>query len=75
MVVRGTKNFPDAVTDAVMDAVDYRDGKAHAGILESGQWLVDKHMPLLQKLLHMSKKSKIKLTLIGHSLGAGKWVF
>jgi len=71
IVVRGTKTFSDAITDALMDAADYRGGKAHAGILDSGMWLAEKHADLFQELLKISNKSKIKLTLIGHSLGAG----
>ena len=71
MVVRGTKTVPDMLTDALLDDEDYRDGKAHAGILRSGKYLVEKHEGLLEHLRELAKKKKIKLTLIGHSLGAG----
>jgi len=71
IVVRGTKTISDALTDAVMEAVDYRDGKAHAGIVESGKWLAREHADLFEQLKANSDKKKIKLTLIGHSLGAG----
>eukprot|EP00979_Chaetoceros_neogracilis_P011685 scaffold2946_cov278-Chaetoceros_neogracile.AAC.16 len=71
MVVRGTKTVPDILTDALLDNEDYQDGKAHAGILRSGKNLVDKHKDLMQNLLDVSKKKRIKLSLVGHSLGAG----
>jgi len=71
MVVRGTKTIPDMLTDALLDDEDYRDGKAHAGILRSGKNLVEKHKDLMQSLLDVSKKKRIKLKLVGHSLGAG----
>ena len=72
IAVRGTNSVPDVLTDALLDATDYRDGgKAHAGILRSGKYLVEKHRDLLLRLLEKSKKKGIKLTLVGHSLGAG----
>lgn len=71
LVVRGTQNVADALTDAYLEAADYRGGKAHAGILESGKYLVEKHTELLEKLCKLANKRKVKLTLVGHSLGAG----
>jgi hypothetical protein len=75
MAVRGTNSVPDLLTDALLDDIDYRDGKAHAGIMRSGQFLVAKHRELLLSLLKKSKKKEIKLTLVGHSLGAGTFDF
>jgi len=83
MVVRGTKNFSDLITDAMMEASDYEyappdckggdviKGKAHSGMQLSGKYLVDRHQKLLSTLLKLSKKRKLEVTLIGHSLGAG----
>lgn len=71
MVVRGTKTLTDVITDCIADSVDYRGGKAHSGILDSGLYLTDKHKDLLINLRKLSKKRRIKLTLVGHSLGAG----
>ena len=71
LVVRGTKTMTDVITDLLCDAQPYRNGKAHAGILQSGQYLANKHIDLFRTLLEVSGKSKIHLTLIGHSLGAG----
>eukprot|EP00560_Eucampia_antarctica_P005578 CAMPEP_0197842646 /NCGR_PEP_ID=MMETSP1437-20131217/46856_1 /TAXON_ID=49252 ORGANISM="Eucampia antarctica, Strain CCMP1452" /NCGR_SAMPLE_ID=MMETSP1437 /ASSEMBLY_ACC=CAM_ASM_001096 /LENGTH=578 /DNA_ID=CAMNT_0043452549 /DNA_START=1 /DNA_END=1738 /DNA_ORIENTATION=- len=71
ITVRGTKQFGDILSDGLLDAIDFRGGKAHAGIAQSGQYLVDKNIDLLQTLLRESKMDKIKLHLVGHSLGAG----
>jgi hypothetical protein len=70
-VVRGTKAVTDVMTDCIVDAVPYRGGKAHCGILQSGKWLVSEHQELLEKLRTLAGKRRIKLTLVGHSLGAG----
>jgi len=84
MVVRGTKSMSDLITDAMMEATDYEipvpgndnngssiRGKAHSGMIQSGQYLVQRHKKLLSTLLKLSNKQKIEVTLIGHSLGAG----
>jgi hypothetical protein len=71
LVVCGTKSITDVITDLLCDAEPYRDGYAHSGIRESGQWIANKHRNLLEKLRTLSKKKTIKLTLLGHSLGAG----
>ncbi|CAJ1937994.1 unnamed protein product [Cylindrotheca closterium] len=71
MVVRGTKTITDIITDLLMDEEEYKGGHCHNGILESGQYLAGKHTTLFRNLLQASGKKKIKLTLIGHSLGAG----
>jgi len=84
--VRGTKELEDILTDALHDAVPYptstpdedddgnnekTTGMAHAGIVQSGKWLVSTHIDLLKHLLSVSQKRKIQLSLVGHSLGAG----
>lgn len=69
--VRGTKSLADAVTDALCDSEQYKDGKAHQYILRGGRYLFHKHKTFLEDLCQRAGKSKIKLTLIGHSLGAG----
>ncbi|KAL7544925.1 hypothetical protein ACHAWF_008285 [Thalassiosira exigua] len=71
LVVRGTKDFSDVLSDGLLDAVDFRGGHVHAGLAKSGQFLVDQHVDLLYSLLKIARKEKVKLTLIGHSLGAG----
>lgn len=75
MVVRGTKSMSDLMTDAMMEAIDYdydgEQGKAHIGMMKSGEFLAARHQKLLSTLLHLSDKRKLDVTLIGHSLGAG----
>ena len=85
VVVRGTKSMSDLITDGMMEAAEYEyaipgedeneigviQGKAHSGMVQSGKYLVERHEKLLQTLLKLSKKRKLEITLIGHSLGAG----
>ena len=71
MVVRGTKEIGDMLSDGLLDAVDFRDGKAHAGIAKAGKYLVEQHTDLFLKLLDVSKRKSIRMSLVGHSLGAG----
>ena len=70
VVVCGTKSITDVITDLLCDASPYRGGLAHSGITESGKWLVDKHKDLLVKLRELTNKKRIKMTVVGHSLGA-----
>lgn len=71
IVVRGTKELGDLLSDGLLEAEDYRDGKAHAGIAESGAYIVNKHIETLKRVLEASGRDKIRLSLVGHSLGAG----
>lgn len=69
--VRGTKSAADAITDLLCDTADYRGGKAHAMILKAGKYIAQEHLELLERLREEAGKKTIKVTLIGHSLGAG----
>jgi len=69
--IRGTKSAADAITDLLCDTVDYKGGKAHSFILESGKYIAEQHRDLLEDLRKKAGKKQVKLTLIGHSLGAG----
>jgi hypothetical protein len=69
--VRGTKSVSDAITDILCDSEEYRGGKAHQFIVKGGKYLFEKHKALLEDLAGKAGRSKIKLTLVGHSLGAG----
>jgi len=69
--VRGTKTMTDAITDLLCEEAEYRGGKAHAGILASGKYIAEKHTPLIQELLQSSGKQRVRIQLVGHSLGAG----
>jgi len=71
MVVRGTKSITDIITDCLLAPEDYRGGKVHAGFLQSGKYLAETHIDLLRKICKMTDKKRIKVMLIGHSLGGG----
>lgn len=61
--------------DLCADLDDYRNGKAHSFMVESGKYLANKHVELLKDLYESAGKSKVKLTLVGHLLGAGAAAF
>ena len=69
--VRGTKSIADAITDILCDSERYRGGKAHRYILKGGKYLFEKHRATLEEICKKAGRSKIKLKLVGHSLGAG----
>lgn len=69
--VRGTKSLVDMVTDALLEERDYRGGKSHDGVCQSGLCVVEQTKDLLLHILETSGRKKLKLTLLGHSLGAG----
>lgn len=71
LAIRGTKTVGDMLSDALLETSDYRGGKAHDGVCASGLYIVQKHADLILHTLKMSGRDKVKLTLIGHSLGAG----
>lgn len=71
LVVRGTKDLSDALADALLEPAEYRDGYAHGGILENGKNLAERYLPKLKSLLQHSNRDKLRLYLVGHSLGAG----
>ncbi|OLP81867.1 Sn1-specific diacylglycerol lipase alpha [Symbiodinium microadriaticum] len=81
--VRGTQSLSDLFADLVGDAEDFAGGKAHSGILQTARRLLDRLHPQLQEGLSRLEelgrssngsspsKSKKRLVLCGHSLGAG----
>lgn len=71
IVVRGTKHVSDAIADALLEPVEYRGGYAHGGILENGKSLAALYVPKLKALLELSQRDKLRIYLVGHSLGAG----
>jgi hypothetical protein len=77
LVVCGTKTVLDIITDLICEAVPYREGYAHAGMAKSGMYMAEKHIDLLKRLHDESGKSKIRVHMLRHSLGAGsaasKW--
>lgn len=71
MVVRGTKEISDLFSDCLLESREFRGGFAHDGVCQSGLYLVEKHTEFLKHLLEESGRESIRLSLIGHSLGAG----
>ena len=71
LIIRGTKTIGDMITDSVLKATDYRGGKVHDGILRAARWVTEMYQDDLKGLLEASGKKKMKLWLVGHSLGAG----
>jgi len=69
LVVRGTKQLNDVWSDALAETVDFHGGKAHAGCVKAGRWLVDRYGDFILKM--MDGPFRVKVRLIGHSLGAG----
>jgi Lipase (class 3) len=71
LVVRGTKEIYDMLADCMLESREYDGGLAHDGVCQSGLFLVEKHTEFLEHLLDESGRGCIRLSLIGHSLGAG----
>mmetsp|Transcript_23663 Transcript_23663/g.54323 ORF Transcript_23663/g.54323 Transcript_23663/m.54323 type:complete len:496 (+) Transcript_23663:500-1987(+) len=75
VVIRGSKEVFDFLTDAHLVATDFQGGKAHDGILQSSQWLIDLYSDdlkrLSRKLRPKNGKKIMKLWFVGHSLGGG----
>ena len=55
----------------MVETCDYRDGRSHHGISISGLNIYNKHKDLILRLLKASGREKVRLTFVGHSLGAG----
>lgn len=70
LAVRGTKDIGDVLADIMLTPVAYRDGHAHGGILENGKNLTNRYLPKLEALLKHSGRQKLRLYVVGHSLGA-----
>jgi Lipase (class 3) len=72
LVVRGTKDVADMMSDALLEPTQYgENGKAHDGIYKSSIWLHDTYREFLERMVLVTGRSKLKLWLVGHSLGAG----
>lgn len=70
--IRGTASIEDVITDVLCESVEYRDGRAHKGILESGRNIVKQFKEVLDSFVEELKvQGKIKVLIVGHSLGGG----
>ncbi|VEU44824.1 unnamed protein product [Pseudo-nitzschia multistriata] len=71
IVVRGTKEVADVLSDGLLEPRSYREGLAHGGMLVSGTNLAAYYLPKLVNLHNTTQRDKVRVVLIGHSLGAG----
>jgi Lipase (class 3) len=69
LVIRGTKELGDALSDALLEPATYRGGRAHDGILQSAKWIHDSYREWIMHLRHVSQSTHVRLWLVGHSLG------
>ncbi|KAK9824902.1 hypothetical protein WJX74_004800 [Apatococcus lobatus] len=69
LVVRGTKNFYDALTNLAGAYEAVEGGFAHHGMLKSAEWLLEQEGDRIRSLL--DDHPGYGLRLIGHSLGGG----
>lgn len=69
VVVRGTKNWYDALTDGLVEQTEFLPGHfAHAGIVSAAQHVVMQTEGEVQRALFTDG---MRVTFLGHSLGAG----
>ena len=66
----GTAAVADAVTDALVDSVEFHGGVAHAGIVEAGQNLAERYAAVISRF-EARAPGKARVYAVGHSLGAG----
>lgn len=65
VIIRGTADLSDILSDTKATERSFYEGWAHSGLLAEAQVFCEELVPLLEK--HVENK----LTLVGHSLGAG----
>jgi hypothetical protein len=75
LVIRGSHQPADYLTDGALNAVPYRGGFVHEGVWNSAKWIREAYENDLKMLLQQHRKTQnndtipLKLYLIGHSLG------
>lgn len=67
LVVRGTNDLSDVLTDSYAEGTPFCGGWAHTGMARAARWLRREVGPALQQL----RACGYSITLAGHSLGAG----
>ena len=50
VIVRGTNDLNDVLTDMAGNAVPIDGGSAHEGMLQAANWLLDETVPLLEQI-------------------------
>ena len=75
LVICGTKDVADMMSDALLEPTPYgnstHQGLAHSGIYQSALYIHDTYRDFLENLIQKTNRTKLKLWLIGHSLGGG----
>eukprot|EP00927_Polykrikos_kofoidii_P055034 TRINITY_DN49349_c0_g1_i1.p1 TRINITY_DN49349_c0_g1~~TRINITY_DN49349_c0_g1_i1.p1 ORF type:complete len:502 (+),score=57.99 TRINITY_DN49349_c0_g1_i1:37-1506(+) len=71
VAIRGTSSVADALTDLVCASVPFLKCQAHSGIARGAGFIFEKIRGILRQLLQEWGPKGYKLTLTGHSLGAG----
>ncbi|KAF9208831.1 hypothetical protein BGZ49_007387 [Haplosporangium sp. Z 27] len=69
IVLRGTFNITDAMTDLVCEHYPYKGGLVHKGIMDTARFVLERSGKDIEEALE--KFNLTKLYCIGHSLGAG----
>eukprot|EP00939_MAST-03C_sp_MAST-3C-sp1_P000611 g611.t1 len=67
VVVRGTAGFADAITNAFCTSRPIFNGRAHSGIVEAAEKILDEHFSILR----ICSEANYRIRLVGHSLGGG----
>lgn len=67
LLLPGTRNPSDVVTDVNADAEELASGAGHRGMVRSARWLFDEVSPILMHLYTQG----FRIAIVGHSLGAG----
>ena len=71
LVMPGTRNLSDLVTDFNATEEAFGEGHGHRGMVEAARWMEEQVGPALIKLY----TSGYRVTILGHSLGAGVGAF
>eukprot|EP00930_Biecheleria_cincta_P004722 TRINITY_DN105652_c0_g1_i1.p1 TRINITY_DN105652_c0_g1~~TRINITY_DN105652_c0_g1_i1.p1 ORF type:complete len:809 (-),score=141.75 TRINITY_DN105652_c0_g1_i1:48-2399(-) len=71
LVMPGTRNPGDLATDFNAEEEEFESGHGHRGMVCSARWLMEEVSPLLIRL----HTEGYRVTIVGHSLGAGVGAF
>ncbi|CAK9020540.1 unnamed protein product [Durusdinium trenchii] len=71
LVMPGTRNLSDLVTDFNAAEEPFGTGQGHRGMIQSARWMEEQVGPALIRLY----TSGFRITILGHSLGAGVGAF
>lgn len=66
LAIRGTREFADVLTDALMDSSSFEGGRAHSGVVRAATDLCEAYGGMLRQY----EESGHDVLVVGHSLGA-----